>query len=240
MKNILKIGLVIADNNEYDPLVSVIKEKGGEFLDIYNRPACKTVMSKDDRFIEIIGILCGVGKVNAAAATAYLAGMGVDMIINTGLSGGMSGIGRGEVTLGTIFVEHDFDLTPLGYAPSKKPDSESVHTADKLLNEHFMSLYPTLKAGTMVTGDCFVSDDTLRKELVEHHGAMSCDMESAAVAAICHDTGLKFAAVRRISDDAGNDADSLYTAAKGVLEQNLVDIVLNGISAMFDNDEFWK
>lgn len=240
MKERMKVGIIIADDNEFAPLQTAVQAAGGSLFQIYSRPACSMELADGDRKIELIGILCGVGKVNAAAGTAYLADRKVDAIISTGLSGGIDRIGRGEVTLGTAFVEYDFDLSPLGYEVGVKPSGEeTLHTADKLLCEHFQTIFPNIKPGAMATGDRFVCDDVLRRELATKYAAMSCDMETAAVAAVCHDTGIPFTAVRRVSDDAGSSADGDYTAAKGVLEDNLVEIVLTGVKALLKNDRFW-
>ena len=35
-------------------------------------------------------------------------------------------------------------------------------------------------------------------------------METAAIASVCHQTGMRFASIRQISDDAGNDATQSY------------------------------
>lgn len=240
MKNTIKVGIIIADDNEFAPLQAAVRKANGTLLQIYNRPACQMEIREGARAIELIGILCGVGKVNAAAGAAYLIDRGVQVMISTGLSGGIDRIGRGEVTLGTAFVEYDFDLSPLGYAVGVKPSGEeTLHTADKLLCAHFTDVFPNIKPGAMVTADRFVCDDALRSELAARYGAMSCDMETAAVAAVCHDTNTPFAAIRRVSDDAGSSADGDYSAAKGVLEDNLVEIVLAGVKAMLHNDSFW-
>ena len=69
---------------------------------------------------------------------------------------------------------------------------------------------PEAKCGTAVSGDCFVCDDVLRNSLKENFQAMSCDMETAAIAYVCSFSNVPFLALRRISDDAGNDAETSY------------------------------
>ena len=116
-----KIGIVVADMDEYKALREKVEQGDFERLEILNREAYKYWVSTDKGDIEVISILCGIGKVNAAAATVCLISMGCEVILNYGLSGGVSGIGRGQITLPDRFLEHDFDLQVLGYKPCEKP-----------------------------------------------------------------------------------------------------------------------
>ena len=65
--------------------------------------------------------------------------------------------------------------------------------------------------GLIASGDRFVSGAseslTLRKRLTDAgHEALAVEMEGAAVAQVCLDYGVPFAAVRTISDRADDDA----------------------------------
>ena len=66
---------------------------------------------------------------------------------------------------------------------------------------------PAVHTGLVVSGDRFVSTDTecraLRTALPQ---ALAVEMEGAAVAQVCHDFGVPFAAVRTISDRADDEA----------------------------------
>lgn len=246
MREHLKIGLVIADEMEYVPMRAYAEQYGGKRRDIYGREGHTLTIEKDGRRITVESVLCGIGMVNAAAAAAFMVGrdsadpMRPDMIINTGLSGGIAGIARGEVTLGTQFVEHDFDLRPMGRPLGEKPGQTYVYPADPVLLEHYAALFPYMKKGGMASGDCFVGDEKLRRLLKERWDAMSCDMESAAVAYVCHLAGVAFGAVRRVSDDAGSDAPDSYRQMNDKAESTLLDLVFQGICAMFDNPVFWR
>ena len=123
--NVEKIGIVVADGDEYKALRNKVTKGDYEELEILKREAHKFEIKTEKGAIEVISILCGIGKVNAAAATVCLISMGCDVILNYGLSGGVSGIGRGEITIPNRFLEHDFDLQVLGYNPCEKPSSFS-------------------------------------------------------------------------------------------------------------------
>lgn len=205
--NNFKIGIIIADADEYKPFEDEALKHNGEKYNFLGRKAYRYFV---DERVEVISVLCGIGKVNAAAAAMHLVDKGCNVILNYGLSGGISGIRRNEITLPDKFLEHDFDLTVIGYKPCEKPLQKYIYGADQKLLNMFKELIPYAKVGTAVSGDRFVCDDDLRNSLASDFGAMSCDMESAAIAYVCEFANVPFLAVRRISDDAGNNAAELY------------------------------
>lgn len=232
MENTLKVGLVIADNDEYSPLLSYVKRYEGKPLPVFGLVGHTFSMPAKNGTLDIHAVLCGTGKVNAATATAFLIAQGANIIVNTGLSGGLSGVRRGDIVLADRLLEHDFDLQCLGYKLAEKPGQQYIYSADKRLNSHFISQFPELFGGTMVCGDCFVSDDGLKKRLKSEFSAIACDMESAAAAYPAYLAGVPFCAVRRISDDAGNDAKESYRAMNSLAESCLIDLVLKGLSTL--------
>lgn len=202
----MKIGIIVADVDEYKPLADFIEKNEFSRYSFLGRLGHKFSVGKT----EVISILCGIGKVNAAAAAAHFVDMGCDYILNFGLSGGISGVRRGDICIPSHFLEHDFDLTGIGYKPCEKPSQEYIYEVDKGLFMIAKNLLPEAKSGTAVSGDCFVCDDALRNSLKEEFNATSCDMETAAIAYVCSFSGTPFLALRRISDDAGNDAENSY------------------------------
>ncbi len=229
MGQTIKIGVVIADEQEYRPVRELTERMDASVRELYGDELTVIPMQKNGKMIEIFFVLCGIGKVNAAAAAAFLVAQGISYMISSGLSGGLSGIGRNDVTIGSRYIEHDFDLTPLGFAPAEKPQEQYIYNADERLAEIFKEVCPHALTGVMVSGDCFVSGEEKKKMLTEAFAAMSCDMESAAVASVCFKAGVPFVAVRRISDDAGEDAVASYREMNDKAEPNLIEIVMEGI-----------
>lgn len=220
-----KIGIIVADVDEFAPLADRIMR--GEYTETayLKRRVLEFELCEG---VTVLVVLCGIGKVNATAAAAHFADIGCDMILNYGLSGGISGVSRGDICLCTSFLEHDFDLTGIGYKPCEKPAQESfIYSADKKLCDIAEKILPSVKKGTAVTGDCFVSNEKLRTFLKEEFNAMSCDMETAAIAYVCEYSDLPFVAVRRISDDAGSDAAESYREMNTAYETSLSDFVLD-------------
>ncbi len=240
MKNLLRIGYIVADEDEYAPLRSIADELGAQRVDFYKREGHSFTFVKKGRTVAVHSVLCGVGMVNAAAAATYLCLEGCDIVLCSGLSGGISGIKRGELTVGTEYIEHDFDLTPLGYPMCKKPLQNYIYKADGVLLDVLTDIYPEMKRGVIVSGNCFVSNDEKKSFLKNTFNAMSCDMESAAVAYVCEQADIPFAAIRRISDDAGDDASGSYTAMNEQREEVLIELLINAAKRFFDYNILWK
>ncbi|MBP3390915.1 MAG: 5'-methylthioadenosine/S-adenosylhomocysteine nucleosidase [Clostridia bacterium] len=240
MKDFLKIGYIVADEDEYVPLRAMVDKLNAKRADFYSREGHSFCFEDNGKKIEVHAILCGVGMVNATAAATYLAGEGADIILCSGLSGGISGIKRGEITIGTEYIEHDFDLTPLGYKMCEKPLQKYVYKADETLLDVMCDIYPDLKRGVIVSGDCFIGDNNKKNYLKETFGAMSCDMESAAVAYVCDLAKIPFAAIRRISDDAGNDAGDSYSQMNNLRQDVLIDLLIVAVKKFFGYNILWK
>ncbi len=223
MEEVKTIGVVIADDEEYAPLMEYVEKYSGKEFSFYNRKGHEFELEGGK--IKVRFILSGIGKINAALAAHKLISDGADVILNAGLSGGISGISRGEIMVGKTFMEHDFDLRCFGYKLGEKPGQKSIYEASKKLNRIVMNKYKGIKCGPVVTGDSFVSDSVLRDILKNEFGAMSCDMETAAIAYICDESKIPFMSIRKISDDAGDDANSSYREMNELRESCLIDII---------------
>lgn len=222
MQEYKKIGIIVADDEEFKPLADLVTR--GEFSESYFLK--RKILNFKTGKADVYACFCGIGKVNAAAAAAHFVDMGCEIMLNYGLSGGIDGVRRGDICICSRFLEHDFDLTGIGYKPCEKPWQEYIYNADKRLNSRILSLLPGAVTGTAVTGDCFVTDDNLRERLKNDFGAVCCDMETAAIAYVCYYAGVPFAAVRRISDDAGAGAGDVYREMNNSGETVLSDFIL--------------
>ena len=232
MEKKLKIGVVVADGEEFKPLKETAQKIGATGYDCLNKDG---VLFSIDGKADVAAVLCGVGKVNAAAVTAALLKDGCDIILNYGLSGGISGVCRGETVIANRFMEHDFDLTPLGYKPCEKPDQKYIYDADSRLTAAFARAIPEIKAGTAVCGDRFICSEEDRIFFKENFGAMSCDMETAAVASVCDMCDVPFASLRRISDDAGDEARDAYRDMNATGNAALSQLFFKALCAVIDD-----
>ncbi len=229
-----RIGIVIADDDEYAPVLK--RQKVLSMVPDANvfRQGHRFRFQNQGREIEVHTLLCGIGKVNAAAAAMALVAEGCDCLVNFGLSGGLSSVARGDFVVGTRYIEHDFDLTSLGYAPCEKPGQTYIYEADPTWLSRICRCYPFLIKGTIVTGDCFVNDPARRDFLANQFGAVACDMESAAVVAVAHLAGIPFFALRKISDDAGEAAIEDYREMNEIQSADLFEMTLSCLEAALE------
>lgn len=225
-----KIGIVVADYDEYAPFVEAIKKYNPKQYHYFGHKAISFCLGGSD----VICINCGIGKVNAATAATHLADVGCTYILNYGLSGGISRVCRGEVVLPDRFLEHDFDLTGIGYKPCEKPSQKYIYDADAKLLEKAKSVIGECIGGTAVCGDRFICNATDRNFLRDTFCATTCDMETAAIASVCELANIPYLSLRRVSDDAGEDAYSNYSEMNTGEGKTLCEIFFKILCALCD------
>ncbi|MDO4878766.1 MAG: 5'-methylthioadenosine/adenosylhomocysteine nucleosidase [Neisseria sp.] len=163
----------------------------------------------------IVLALSGIGKVNAAAATAAaILNFSPDCVINTGSAGGLGrGLKVGDVVIGTETAHHDVDVTAFGYAVGQVPQLPPAFASDGALlaaAERAAAAFPdaAVRRGLIVSGDQFVhggeASDAIRRHFPE---VQAVEMEAAAIAQTCFQFGLPFVVIRAISDAADDKAD---------------------------------
>lgn len=221
-----KVAFIIADDAEFAPVKKYCVAVGGEVFERHTNEYCRFVESK----CEIVAVLCGIGKVNAAAsAAAVIIEEAPDCMINFGLSGAVSGVRKNEIVLGRKFYEHDFDLTPLGYKIGEKSKKSEVLCSDNELCDMILSADSSIKSGNFVTGDSFIASAEKSRFVAEYFGANCCDMETAAIASVCRDYGVKYASLRYCSDNADDNASESYNEINDLQEDTLLKIVLKAL-----------
>lgn len=165
----------------------------------------------------------GIGKVSAAmCAQALIDRFEVFAIVNTGVAGGLHPSLRiGDLVIAEDAVQHDFDLTALGHAKgylpccdknSKQPSrfSASKELSAALCRAAEQVLTPIGRKyirGTIASGDIFVDDSQLKRELITQFGAAAVEMEGAAIAQVAFINQVPFAILRAISDLAEQEAN---------------------------------
>lgn len=221
-----KAGIVVADTQEFLPVKqSFHAVPPSRFLPF---EAAEKTLEQNGKALHITAVRSGVGKVNAASAAAFLIAFGADLILGYGLSGAVHNLRKGETAFGESYVEYDFDLSPLGYEAGVKPDQDAwLYHADPDLMKLALALYPDVKKCHVATGDRFVADSAFQKTLIGGYDAVCCEMESAAVASVCHRSGVPFLAVRSMTDDAGDYAAEAYAAENARAEDTAFQMVMN-------------
>jgi len=164
---------------------------------------------------EVVAVLSRIGKVAAATTAAVLLErFGVGRIVFTGVAGGLGpGVEVGHVVVADRFLQHDLDASPIFPKYEVPLYGTSQFRADAALSDRLAAAAARALPGTpvhrglIVSGDRFVSTTgesrALQSALPQ---ALAVEMEGAAIAQVCHDYGIPFAAVRTISDRADDEA----------------------------------
>ncbi len=177
---------------------------------------------------------CGVGKVNAAALTQALLAAGAKRLVFTGVAGAVAPeLDVGDVVISRDAVQHDVDVTGLGYAPGEVPQTGTIFTADPELVEVAQAAAAELEGvrvlvGRVASGDTFVGSPEVTARLRRDFDAACTEMEGAAVAQVCHRWGVPFVIVRSISDNADHAAEVSFRAFTAVAAAN-ADTVVRGL-----------
>ncbi|HEY8051170.1 MAG TPA: 5'-methylthioadenosine/adenosylhomocysteine nucleosidase [Ramlibacter sp.] len=164
---------------------------------------------------EVVAVLSRIGKVAAATtATLLIERFGVGRIVFTGVAGGLApGVQRGDVVIADAFLQHDLDASPI-FPKYEVPlyGTDRFETDRALTDELARAVARALPGtrahrGLVVSGDRFVATTAESRALqsaLPH--ALAVEMEGAAIAQVCRDFGVPFAAVRTISDRADDAA----------------------------------
>ncbi len=237
----IKIGNIIADEKEFAPFKECLKQfEGYEYTTRHNIKRVHIVIGSGEDRVELVTVFSGIGKAAAAAAAAYLIAEGSDYIINSGLSGGISGVRIGDIAVGTQYQMTDFDLTAIGYEKGMLCDCESIFSANDILLKAFLKAIPYAKQGKLATGDIFVSSSDLKNELKTNFGVIACDMESAAIAYVCHRAEIPFLSFRRISDNADDAAYDNYSEMNDKEEETLYQITREFVDELIKQGEIFN
>lgn len=234
----ITVGAIFADSMEYAPFLDWAKaQQCVAEKKLFGNESVELFLKKGERELKIIGVKCGIGKVNAAAATAYLVGTKkADMILNAGLSGAVSGLKREDMVAGESYIECDFDLTAIGYAPGEKCDGQpSLLKADEKLLSYALESEGILKA-KCGTGDIFLSDKDKKEFFKNTFSIQSFDMETGAIASVCEKAGVPMLSLRKISDDADDSSVEDYREMNDRKESCLTEL-LASIFERILNDE---
>ena len=234
------IGILFADTMEYGPFLQWAKEQGTTEENRRGNDSCTVTMTVGDRTLDIIGVRCGVGKVNAASATAFLiADDKADIILNAGLSGAVQKLRREDMIAVETYVECDYDLTAIGKPLGVKADGQKyIYSADEKLMSYALESEGIIKAKAG-TGDIFLTDKAKKELFRDTFGIESFDMETAAIAGVCDKSGVPMLSLRKISDDADDASVEDYREMNNRQESCLTELLVNVLHRILADDSQW-
>ena len=225
----IKVGIIGAMDSEVSYLKSLVK-------DACTRTVCGMEFVEGTlEDVPVVVVRCGIGKVNAAAcATVVASVLGATHVINTGVAGSLDArVEIGDLVVSTDAVEHDLDVTPLGYAPGEHPDLHLIaFEADASLRGAVTRAAAEAAAdvhvfeGRVCSGDQFIGSAAAKARITETFGGMCCEMEGAAIAHVCHLAGVPFVVVRAISDKADDSGNVDYPTFEKAAAEHCARLVL--------------
>ena len=173
--------------------------------------------------VPVVLTVSRIGKVSASMTAAILIErFAAGAIVFTGVAGALGdAVQVGDVVVAEDFIQHDLDVSPLfaryevpAYGRARFACHAGLSQALRQAVQHSLAgeFAPArLHQGLIASGDRFVSGaaevQALRQRLEQDgHPALAVEMEGAAVAQVCADHGLPYAAMRTISDRADDHA----------------------------------
>ena len=168
---------------------------------------------------QVVLVVCGIGKVNAGiCAQLLISRYRVDRIVNTGVAGSLDArINLGDLVVSTDAVQHDFDVSPIGFAKGEIPYTGLyAFPADETLRR--VAVQAVKKAagevgvfeGRICSGDQFICSREQKEKILKNFGGLCCEMEGAAIAQTATLNHVPFVILRAISDKADDSEELSY------------------------------
>lgn len=167
----------------------------------------------------VVVVQCGVGKVNSAMCVQILADLfEVSHVVNTGVAGSLNAkLDIGDILVSKDALQHDMDVTPLGYEPGQIPGLDSLSfLADAQMISTAISACKKVNSdvnvieGRVVSGDQFISSKDVKARLIDIFQGDCAEMEGASIAQASYLNSLPFIVIRAISDKADDSAEMDY------------------------------
>ena len=153
---------------------------------------------------DIIACCGGVGKVNAAMATQLFIDLyHPDLILNVGVAGCFEDLPIGTLVLPDRFMQHDMDTSGIGdpvglISTVNRMDFPTAR--QEAAKAALDALGCTYRVGSVATGDWFATECDRARWIADTFHPLLCEMEGCAVAQVCLRNGVKFMAIKSVSD----------------------------------------
>lgn len=176
----------------------------------------------------ILAYLGGVGKVNAAmSAQLFIDRFHPDWIINAGVAGSFLDLPIGTIVLAKDFVQHDVDTTAMGDPIGMVSTVDRVDfptTEPERLSALLTALGTEHQVGRVATGEVFMTKGSRADWVAKTFSPTLCEMEGGAIAQVCMRNGVKFTALKSVSDRLcqENNAEEYFNYGEAMAKLNSV------------------
>jgi len=189
----------------------------------------------------LLAYLGGVGKVNAAmSAQLFIDRYHPDWILNAGVAGSFLDLPIGTIVLAEDFVQHDVDTTavgdPIGFVSTVEKVSFPTDGRETISSILAVQEVPH-RVGRVATGEVFMTRGDRANWVAETFHPMLCEMEGGAIAQVCGRNGVKFAAVKSVSDRLcqADNASEYFNYAAAMEKLNAIVVPLARALKVQDN-----
>lgn len=230
----MKIAIIGAMEEEIALLRENIEDRTQETI-----AGCEFTFGKM-RGADVILLLSGIGKVNAAMSTTILLEKyKPDCIINTGSAGGYNPVlNVGDAVISTEVRHHDVDVTAFGYEYGQVPQLPAAFSADERLIAAALSAANEIddfqvEKGLIATGDSFM-EDPARVEFVrtKFQDLQAVEMEGAAIAQVAYQFQVPFVVIRSLSDIAGKESEVSFDQFIDKAAKNSATLVMKMVESL--------
>ena len=199
----MRIGIIVAMAKELELLLPLLQDSEESCMSgfVFHRGR----MGKHD----VMVMQCGIGKVNAAMGALTLVNAFLpDYIINSGVAGGADqSVNVMDVVAGERVAYHDVWCGPESELGRVQGLPLYFEGAKRLLN--LLPDRQDIHQGLICSGDQFIDTlESVNKIKGNFPDVLAVDMESGAIAQVCHLNKVPFLAMRVISDSPGANHDN--------------------------------
>lgn len=176
----------------------------------------------------ILAYIGGVGKVNAAmSAQLFLDRYHPDWLVNAGVAGSFLDLPIGTVVLAKDFVQHDVDTTAMGdpIGLVSTVDRVEFPTSEVERLSAILTAQGTAhQVGRVATGEVFMTKGDRADWVAKTFEPTLCEMEGGAIAQVCLRNGVKFTALKSVSDRLcqANNAQEYFNYGEAMAQLNAV------------------
>ena len=193
-----KIGMIVAVE-----IQSVLDKYGSQLIEEKDKAGYKVLAYQTDNYHLII-LNCGAGEIAAASGTQFLISeYKVDLVVNFGVVGGLTeNMSKIKICIVDKVVHYDFDTSLVDNTMVGRylqyPDVYIPTTAE--LTEIAVKTIPQLVPVICASGDKFIVDEQVKRQLHEQFGADICEMESAGIVLTCNRNEIPCILIKIVSD----------------------------------------
>ena len=148
-----------------------------------------------------------------------------DWIVNAGVAGSFLDLPIGTIVLAGDFVQHDVDTTPMGDPIGMVSTVNRVEfptSEPERLSAMLTAQGVAHRVGRVATGEVFMTRGDRADWVAKTFSPVLCEMEGGAIAQVCLRNGVKFTALKSVSDRLcrENNAEEYFNYGEAMAKLN--------------------